>query len=160
MNLSVFPPLRRIDELDRLVDGFFSNARNRPASSPAPSRSWRPAADLVSDEKSYVIRFDLPGVSTEDIDIDFADGVLTVQGKRPDPFEKKAADAAETAETANAGQTVLRREIYSGQFRRAFRLPDDVDSASISAAFSDGVLEVKVPKSAAAQARRIPIGRA
>ena len=84
------------------------------------------------------------------IEIDVADGVLTVRGKREDKNEAKDADGK-----------VFRRESFVGTFSRSFRLPDNVDTDAITAEHVDGVLEVRVPKAAEAKPRRIEIaGRA
>jgi len=149
MSLALWEPLRSIDTLDRLVDDFFGRradlAGALTAGRAGAERVWRPAADLLADESGYKFHFDLPGVSKENIEIDVSDGVLTVRGKREDVVENKNED-------------VYRRETFRGVFERSFRLPADADATSITADYKDGVLDVRVPKTAAAKARRIPIG--
>jgi HSP20 family protein len=112
------------------------------------TRRWQPAADLVSDEGGYTIRFDVPGVSKDAIDINVDDRVLTVSGERTDTTEN------------DEKKNVYRRETFYGRFSRAFRLPEDADVENVKASYVDGVLEVRVPKSAQAQPRRIEIGTA
>ena len=58
---------------------------------------------------------------------------------------------------AEEGRSVYRRATPSGKFERSFRLPDDADAERVSASYTDGVLEVRVPRSPQLQPRRIPI---
>lgn len=145
MSLTLWEPLRRVrsmNDFDRVIDGLFAG-QTEPG---AVDRSWRPAADLVAQDDTYVFRFDLPGVPREAITIDVVDGVLTVHGKRE---ERKD-------ETSEEGR-VFRRETVLGSFRRSFRLPENIDPAGITAEHADGVLEVRVPRVAEAKPRRIEI---
>lgn len=144
MSLMLWEPLRgarSMTDFDRMVEEFFGNRAETPVQD-----EWKPAADLVAEKDAYVFRFDLPGVAHDDIDIDVVDGVLTVQGKREDKTEEKSSEGK-----------VFRRETFVGSFRRSFRLPDNIDAGAISANHNDGVLEVRVPKAAEAQPRRIQI---
>jgi len=110
----------------------------------APS-AWNPPVDVVAEEGSYRFRFDLPGVSKDDIEINVESDVLSVQGERKDTV----------TETDSAN--VWRRESFVGTFKRAFQLPADADSAKVEASFDNGVLDLRVPKLEAAQPRKIEI---
>ena len=55
------------------------------------------------------------------------------------------------------GDRVLRTERYYGKVYRAFTLGQSVDEASAGAKYSDGILELTLPKKAAVQAKRITI---
>ena len=68
MSLTLWEPLRRSDEFDRIVDNFLGNGRMKQV-----ERTWKPAADLIAEKDAYVFRFDLPGVAKEQIDIDVVD---------------------------------------------------------------------------------------
>ncbi len=144
MSLTLWEPLSRLDDFDRVVGDLLGTGRMKQV-----ERIWKPAADLVAEKDAYVFRFDLPGVPKDHIDIDIVEGVLTVQGKREDRSEEKDEEGR-----------VFRREAFVGTFKRSFRLPDNVDTASITADHENGVLEIRVPKAAEAQARRIEIGSA
>lgn len=145
MSLALWDPFRSSDSLDRAISGVFGPSANRFQEA---ARRWQPAADLVSDEAGYTVRFDVPGVSKEAIDINVEDRVLTVSGERTDTME------------SDDKKNVYRRETFYGKFSRAFRLPEDADVENVKANYVDGVLEVCVPKSAQAQPRRIEIGAA
>ena len=119
-----------------------------PSTTKERSGLWRPVADLASDESGYTIRFDVPGVSKDDIDINVEERVLTITGER--------SDTSESDEKSN----VYRREALYGKFSRAFRLPEDADAENVTASYVNGVLEELVPKSPKDQERRIEIGTA
>ena len=87
---------------------------------------------------------DVPGVDPKDIDITADHGVLTVRGER----------RSEKRETENGYERVERA---SGTFLRRFRLPEGANTESITAKQTNGVLEVTIPKSQAAQPRKIAI---
>ena len=142
MTLSFWEPFRDFDRFDRVVTDLLGQEASARA---VADRARRPAADLAADKEGYVFRFDLPGVPKDEIDISMENDVLTVSGERKPSF------------TAEEGRRVYRREAPSGKFERSFRLPDDADAQHVSASYTDGVLEVRVPRAAQVQPRRIPI---
>ncbi|MCC5867246.1 MAG: Hsp20/alpha crystallin family protein [Gammaproteobacteria bacterium] len=105
---------------------------------------WRPAADIIENDKEYLIKAELPEVKKDDIHIEMHDGVLTLRGERK--LDKEHKD-----------DKVHRVESFYGSFSRSFRLPDDVDVEAISAESRDGVLKVRLPKTKAAKPRSVEI---
>ena len=90
------------------------------------------------------MEIDLPGVQRDDVDIQLVDRVLTVTG--------------EVKEKERTG--VLRRRTRRvGQFYYSVTLPGDVDADNVEARLHDGVLTLRVPRSAEAKPRRIAISR-
>ena len=114
----------------------------------SPARAWSPAANISKDESGYVLRFDVPGVSKDQVDIDIDGGVLVVSGERKSSTENGDAE------------TYYKMESFSGRFRRSFRLPEDADTSSVTATYKDGVLTVRVPQAEAARARKVEIADA
>ena len=145
MSLALWDPFRSSDSFDRALNSVFGPQTSRFLDE---TRRWQPAADLVADDDGYTIRFDVPGVAKDAIDINIDDRVLTVSGERSDTVED------------DEKKNVYRRETFYGKFSRAFRLPEDADVENVSASYVDGVLEVRVPKSAQAQPRRVEIAAA
>jgi HSP20 family protein len=86
---------------------------------------------------------DVPGVDRESLDIDFAEGVLTVQ--------------ARVAPRYGANQRFLLREYGIGNFQRSFQVGEQIDVNGISAEYADGVLRIHLPKLAAAKPRKIAV---
>lgn len=99
--------------------------------------------DAIRREGEVELRFDLPGIDTESIEVTVDRGVLTVSATRSE----------EHAE----GETPFVRERVMGSFTRRVRLSDAVDAESISAGYEGGVLRVTVPLVERAQPRKIEI---
>jgi HSP20 family protein len=92
-----------------------------------------PASEASSDDGSYAITMELPGVSDEDIELTVADGTLTIRGEKKTESERK-------------GDTWYFSERQYGAFSRSFRLPKDADGSKAAAKMKDGVLNVRVPR--------------
>lgn len=107
---------------------------------------WRPPVDVEENEYAYLLSFDLPGVKKEDIKIDLNDRRLTVSGVRL---------------KANRGTDEANRlhqyERFHGEFQRSFVLPETVALDKIEANYSEGILELVVPKSEETRPRSISI---
>jgi HSP20 family protein len=146
MALVRWDPVRDLDSLqgdmNRLFDRFFDGRGANGGS----VRRWIPAMDLVETNDALVLRADLPGMKEDDVEIEIKDGVLTVSGERKSESEEK-------------GEGFHRVERAFGRFSRSLSLPDGVDADKIAAQFSDGVLEVKVPKPAETQPTKVAIGK-
>jgi HSP20 family protein len=101
--------------------------------------------DAWETDDEFVYAFDLPGMSEDEVSIEFEDGSLTVSGTR----ERKA-------EVSKDGG--YRYERRFGSFSRTIGLPQGVSDDSISADYKNGVLEVHVRKPEQVKPRRIQIG--
>jgi HSP20 family protein len=126
-------------ELGRLFDALVSDMNG------GSTRRWVPPMDLIEQDDVFVLRADLPGMSEEDVSIEFENGVLTISGERRLAHER-----------TERGWHRLERSF--GSFSRTLSLPDGIDPESIAATFDRGVLEVRVPKPEATKPRRIAIG--
>lgn len=140
----VSPVLSLRNEIDRLFDDFgvgfwrpFSRRGGFPAPAPA---GWgmSPAMEIVDVDGEYRLSAELPGMSPEDIEIRLTDGTLTIRGEKTE--EKRD----------EKGDTLLSERRY-GAFHRAVALPAGVDPAGIEAQCKDGVLTVRMPKTAEAR---------
>lgn len=110
--------------------------RDAQPTTPQPSTSFVPAADILETAAGYELHLALPGVAKEAVSLDFQDNQLIVAGNRPAP--------APAPEGENVPK--LRRvETRFGDFRRAFRLPETVNVKAISAELTDGLLRVTLP---------------
>jgi HSP20 family protein len=101
--------------------------------------------DLVETDDNFVLRADLPGLTEDDIKIEFEDGTLTVSGERKAEHESK-----------NEGYYRVERAF--GSFSRSLTLPQGIDPEAVTASFNRGVLEVRIPKPEVRKPRRIEIG--
>ncbi len=140
-----FESLRR--EVDRLFEDFTLNPFRLPLRRPAfdlepfwQPDSWvaMPAMDLVERDEAFEMTAELPGLDEKNIEVNVANGVLTVKGqKEEDKVEKK--------------EDFHLRERRFGSFSRSVRVPDTVDPDKIEASFKNGVLKVTLPKKPEAQ---------
>jgi HSP20 family protein len=101
--------------------------------------------DVVEKPEAFVVRAEVPGVGKEDIQvtIDGAQVSLSAECKR----EKEVRQ----------DERLLHAERCYGKVSRSFTLPQEVDEASAEAKFRDGVLELKLPKKAAAARKQVTI---
>jgi HSP20 family protein len=108
--------------------------------------AWRPAVDISERADAYRVMVEIPGIEASEVQIDMADGLLIIQGER---------HAAREA----AGEKIHRSERGYGVFRRSLALPSShVQADKTEASLRDGVLEILVPKAAAAQSTLIRVG--
>ncbi len=133
----------RRDPLDDFFRGFFVRPVDFGAGTAAETPQMR--VDVKENTESYEVRAELPGMKKEDIHVHIDGPVVSISAERRQ--EKDVKD----------GERVLRTERYFGKVSRSFQLGQDVDEAQASARFSDGVLELVLPKKAAAQAKRLTI---
>ena len=146
-----FETLRK--EVDRLFDDFGDDFWRRPFRSLAGlERGWAqkfvaaPAADVVETDKAYEITAELPGIDQKNIEVNVANGGITIKGEKTEETEEKKKDYYVS-------------ERRYGSFERYFSLPEGVDADKIEATFKNGVLKVTLPKTAEAQkpAKRIEV---
>jgi HSP20 family protein len=146
MQLVKWNPSRDIFSLrnnfNTLFDDFFYPGRRTAADE--STGSWNPAVDIYEEENNIIVQAELPGVTKDGIRVDVKDRVLTITGER-------------SAENNVQEDKYFRRERLFGQYRRAFRLPADVDPEGVKAEYNDGVLKVMVPKPEAQKPKKITV---
>lgn len=104
---------------------------------------YRPAVDIVELPSELRVVADVPGASKDGIDINFEKGVLTIHAK---------------VEPRSSGNfDYLLREYGVGDYHRVFTVSESIDASKISAEYADGILTLHLPKSAAAQPRKIEV---
>ena len=145
-NLVRFNPtseFRRLQsDMDRLFDTFFPTRTDSETT--GESVMWTPRVDLAETEEAYLIHVDVPGVTKDDININYHDGVLSISGER-------------TNEAREEGTNFMRVERFAGRFYRSFSLPKAISTDAIEATYTDGVLNVTVPKAEESKPRRIEV---
>lgn len=129
------------DEMERM----FEEVMGRPLFSPTLYRSRLPFrtefAPLVNiwEEGDYVIvKAEIPGMKKEDLDVRVTGDTITVSGERRQEEKVEERD-------------FYRMESRYGSFQRILKLPVEVETESAEASCHDGVLEIKLKKSAAAR---------
>ena len=128
--------------------------RGAPGSARTAPTIWAATSRACSTERSslpqtsrrpttlYIVEVELPGVSKRDIDVSLSDQVLSISGER--------------TEKERVG--IIRRRVRSiGRFYYEVRLPEPVDDHGLTAKLEDGVLTVRVPKTATTKGQRVDV---
>ncbi len=148
MTLVRWEPVRELNSLQQEMNRLFGTFFDSPAgqgTGNGTTRRWIPAMDLAESEDSYILHADLPGLAEDDVKIEFEDNVLTISGERRTEREERKGG-------------YVRVERASGAFTRSLTLPAGIDPSAIKAAFSNGVLEITIPKPAERKPHRVTIG--
>ena len=135
----VFADLRR--DMDDAFTTWFG--RNRALAAPTAD-AWFAPLDVHESDKEYTVRVDAPGLSEKDIKVSCHGDVLTLSGER------------KNEKTESRGAVRYTERAY-GSFSRTMRLPMHVAHDQIRARYTNGVLEVVVPKAPSAQQREIKV---
>lgn len=100
-----------------------------------PEGVWAPRMDVFEKNGHLIVKAELPGVNKEDVKVEMDDGDLVIDGERK-------------AESEVREQDYYRMERTYGSFHRRLPIPFDVKPEQIKATYSDGVLEIQIPKPA------------
>lgn len=133
--------LTRYDPLDDFFRGFFVRPVDMSNSPEAPTLKL----DVKEKEQEYLVHAELPGIRKEDIHVHIEGNQVSISAERKQEKEVKE------------GERVLRSERYFGKVARTFQLAQEIDESKSVAKFTDGVLEITLPKKAAASAKRLSI---
>lgn len=133
--------LTRHDPLDDFFRGFFVRPVELGNAPEAPTLKL----DVKEKNGEYLVHAELPGIRKEDIHVHIDGNTVSISAERKQEKEVKE------------GERVLRSERYFGKVARSFQLGQDIDDSKAVAKFVDGVLELTLPKKAAASAKRLNI---
>lgn len=128
-------------EMDQILHRFVGSA---PGGEHAAGAVWAPRIDVAENPEFLVIKADVPGVESGDIEIAVADGTLMIRG-----------DRKETRDVAERNFHFAERPL--GRFYRAVPLPAGADADTIQATCAKGVLTITVPKKPSVQEKKIQI---
>lgn len=104
---------------------------------------YRPSVDIMDSATDVVLVADVPGVDESHLDVTLDKNVLTIRGRVETP--------------AMEGYNPVRTEYGIGDFERVFTVSDDVNRDAIEATVKDGVLQLKLPKTAQSARRKINV---
>jgi len=129
------------DEMDRLLSGV-AEYTTTAGLWPRSGRGQHPV-NLWEEEDTLSVELEVPGLTSDQVDLSVVAGELTIELHRPDSKEE--------------GVLFHRRERWYGDFKRVLRLPFDVDADRVTAELNDGVLRITLPKAENAKPRKISI---
>jgi len=130
------------DMFDDIVKGFFV----RPVSAVGQGETVRRMhIDVTEGDKEYKVLAEIPGVKKEGIQVDIDGDAISISAET-----RAEKDVKE-------GERVIHSERYYGKVARAFRLGHEIDEANATAKYTDGVLELVLPKKTTAAARKLTI---
>lgn len=133
--------LSRYDPFEDLFRGFFVRPVDFAPSTEVPAIKL----DVKEQEEAFLVHAEMPGIKKDDIHLSIDGSTVSISAERKEEKEVKE------------GERVLRSERYFGKVARSFQLGQDIDESRASAKFTDGVLELVLPKKASKQARRLTI---
>ena len=137
--------LTRLDPLNELVDDLFKGFFVRPVAFDGRGEAPRMKVDVAKKNGAYAITAELPGVKKEDIQV-------TIDGN-----QVSLSAELKREKEVQQDERVLHTERSYGKVTRSFSLPQELDEGKAEAKFRDGVLELVVPKKAAAARKQISI---
>ena len=135
------------NEIDRLFDDFFINGDrgfgllDRRLVGP---KAFVPAIDMKETDTNLVIEVELPGLKSNEVDVQIEEGILVLRGERKQEKEEKT-------------RQWHRSERFWGKFERRIALPDYADAEKVDATCKEGVLLVTIPKKAGAKPKAINV---
>lgn len=143
--LARWRPMTQLDKKVRMGD-LFSNMKNDFFENGLNvfKNCIKGDMDILENENEYKVKAVIPGVDSQDIDIELEDNNLTVK-------------AETNQENTEEGDNYLRREIVSSSYCRTIPLPKNIDKENITADYKSGILELKLPKNKSYKSQKINI---
>ncbi len=129
-------------EMNRLFEDFFG--RDLLAEPFRGMGEWRPAVDVSETDDAVVVKADLPGLDSKDVEVSLTGDLLTIKGEKKEEKTEK-------------GKGYYREERSHGAFARSLRLPAAVVGEKVEASFKNGVLTVNLPKAEEAKRKMLKI---
>lgn len=144
--------LSPFDEIERAFDEFLGRRWLRPFRVDWPSMAQRtrafdlktPRIDVIDLDEQIIVKAEIPGIKKEDLEVTLSNNTLTIHGKTEKKSEEKKGE-------------YIHREISSGEVSRTVVLPADVDEGGAKASFTDGMLELTLPKIKKSKRHKIDI---
>lgn len=136
--------LTRFNPVDDAFDDLFRGFLMRPVRMEG-TPEVQIKMDVKENEKAYTVHAEMPGVNKDDIHVTIDGNQIAISAEVKNEKEVKEGDK------------ILRSERYYGKVSRAFTLAQDVDEDAAQAKYSDGVLELTLPKRAAVKSKRLSI---
>ena len=143
--LTRWEPFRELATMRDTMERLFDEPLFEPMRLwPRPQGEFKPALDVVEEEGAYIVKASPPGVKPEEVEITVTDNRLTLKGEVKEDKEVKE-------------ENYHLRERRYGSFLRTMTLPTGVDTEKVEAVHENGVLTLRLPKSATVKPKKITV---
>jgi HSP20 family protein len=142
---SIMVGIIRREPFGDVFDDFFRGFLVKPLAYEQPEGARGMRLDVTEQSGAYSVLAELPGAKKEDIQVQINGDQVSISAEVRGEREEKE------------GKRVVHSERYYGKLARSFQLGQDIDEAKVQARFTDGILELTLPKKAAATSRQITI---
>jgi HSP20 family protein len=144
--------LQPYEEFERFLDRMLGRNALKPFNWEMPAwgelmgspEARLPSVDIVDHDDHVLVRAEIPGVNKDDLEVSISDNVLSINGATEREEKKESGD-------------YFRHEISRTSFARSVTLPVAVDASKVSAALTDGILEVTVGKAETSKRRNVKV---
>ncbi|MFZ3229091.1 MAG: Hsp20/alpha crystallin family protein [Pseudobdellovibrio sp.] len=143
-NRQLVNPLRESFRLETAFNKLFNDMISAQGKSEIQKDDFAPSCEILETDAKYIMKFDMPGISKEQLNVEVNKDVISIQAERMEDANKIKAKQ-------------LLTEIAYGNYQRSFILPEPIDDKKIEAKFKDGVLTVTILKVNAIASKQIPI---
>ena len=136
---------RTREEMDRILGRFLGAT----ALNPFESRSmrlegWVPAIDVSETDDGVIVRAEVPGIPSRDLEITVTGTTLNISGKKEEKEEVEQED-------------FYRCERRFGSFRRVIELPESIDPERVTADVDNGIVTIRVAKKPGLRSKRVEV---
>lgn len=139
MTLSKWQPFQELStirkQMDRLFEDMISAGDTDWMGLHSIGGKWIPAVEIKETEGELVLKAEIPGIDTKDLDIEVREDRVTISGEHKE--EKRTEDE---------DKNYFRSELHYGQFQRVVPLPMAIKTDGIKSEFKDGILRLTLPK--------------
>lgn len=140
--ISRWDPVRDMITMRQAMDRMLDDAFARGSESRGTG-AWLLPMDAYITDDAIVIRADVPGIKSEEIEITLEGDTLTIRGE----IKREEAD--------NRKYVLLERP--TGKFERTLSINTPINHEKVEASFKDGVLTLTLPKAEAVKPRQITV---
>ncbi len=138
--------ITRFDPFSSNLNDLFEGLLVRPIRLDANAgQQLQMKVDVTQSDKAYIVKADMPGVKKEDIHVEVDGNVVAISAEVKQEKEEKK------------DERLIRSERYYGRMERSFTLDYDIDESAVEAKYSDGVLNLTLPKKARATSKQIAV---
>lgn len=127
-------------EMNSVFDNFFRGFDVAPRGFAEGLGSFSPSIDVKENDKEFIIKAELPGVEEKDIDVTVTGDSVTIKGEKKEEKEDK-------------DKNYYYMERSYGSFCRVIPLEAEIESGKAEARFTNGILDIKIPKSQSAKSK-------